>query len=95
MVYPNDSISEPFQMDMTLDKKQATSGAMISYEMTLWLDQADPMIYPNDSISELFQMDMTLDKIQATSGAIISYERALWLEQGTGYVVAIMMMMHA
>ena len=82
-------------MDMTLDKKQAISGAMISYEMTLWLDQADPMIYPNDSISELFQMDMTLDKKQATSGAIISYERALWLEQGTGYVVAIMMMMHA
>ena len=59
------------------------------------------MIYPNDSISELsrysepFQMDKTLDKKQATSGAIISYERALWLEQGTGYVVAIMMMMHA
>ena len=93
MVYPNDSISEPFQMDMTLDKKQATSGAMISYEMTLWLDQADPMIYPNDSISELFQMDMTLK--QATSGAIIIYEMALWLEPDTGYVVAIMMMMHA
>ena len=53
------------------------------------------MVYPNDSISEPFQMDMTLDKKQATSGAIISYERALWLEQGTGYVVAIMMMMHA
>ena len=55
----------------------------------------DPMIYPNDSIYEPFQMDMTLDKKQATSGAIISYERALWLKQGTGYVVAIMMMMHA
>ena len=58
-------------------------------------NQAYPMIYPNDSISEPFQMDMTLDKKQATSGAIISYERALWLKQGTGYVVAIMMMMHA
>ena len=56
-----------------------TGGAIISYT-----------IYPNEN-----QIDKTLDKKQVTSGAIISYERALWLEQGTGYVVAIMMMMHA
>jgi hypothetical protein len=33
-IYPNEN-----QIDMTLDKKQATSGAIISYERALWLEQ--------------------------------------------------------
>ena len=53
------------------------------------LDQATDlslMIYPNN-----FQMDM--DFREETSDEWSNNK--LWLEQGTGYVVAIMMMMHA
>ena len=34
MIYPNEN-----QIDKTLDKKQATSGAIISYERAVWLEQ--------------------------------------------------------